>query len=231
MTSPAKLAGIVVNGARLKINTPEANGFIWLLSDDDNSMFPFFRSECGTFNDRCFAISDCEIIKEPVLELPPPPVITGTFLEDVPIYTVWQKRAIDCFQKMHDDAVIYHNGGTTGGLRVASGICDNITRYTDFDDSMSRVKDNLIRTLPSYSGEYHYPVKGTDEYPSAERAWDNIHDKWMGEYGASRLVQLGELIEAIKTRWDENLITALSPAQRMGLKIGDLVWHRERGEL
>lgn len=231
MTSPAQQAGIIENGARLIINNDRANGYIWILADDDNSPNPFFRSECGTFSRRCFAISDCEIIKEPVLELPPPPVISVNFLKDVPVYSVWQKRAINCFQKMHDDAVIYHNGGSTGGLRVSSGICDNITLYTDFDDSMSRVKDNLIRTLPSYSGEYHYPVKGTDEYSSAERAWDNIHDKWMCEYGASRLAQLGELIEAIKTRWDESLITQQSPAQRMGLKIGDLVWHRERGEL
>lgn len=234
MSTPAKLLGIFEHSTRLKINADGARGLVWLLVEDDNSNNPFFSSEDGTRRRECWTLRDCIIIAEQAIpQLAPPPVIEEIQLVAIPLpeRSFWQERAIECFSHMHAAAVNYRETKEPGMIRPGAGICDNIERFTNHDDEMVYVKDNLIRTLPSYSGAWHYPVKNTDAHDNAERAWDYTENKWLGDYGANRLEQLGELVEAIKTRWDDNLIIRQSPAYQRGIKVGDIVWHRERNEL
>lgn len=235
MSTPAKQRGIIENVTQLKIDAYGARDLIWMLVEDDNSNNPFFSTVDGSRRRECWTLSDCIIIAEqftpaPVLQPPPAPIEAP--VPQIPtVTTVWQQRAIECFSNMHAAAVSYRATKDPGNLRPAAGICDNIERFTSNDDEMVYVKDNLIRTLPSYSGAWHYPVKHTASHESAERAWDYTENKWLGDYGANRLEQLGELVEAIKTRWDDNLIIRQSPAYQRGIKVGDIVWHRERNEL
>lgn len=67
MTTPAQEAGFIVNVTRLKVSNPEHarynDGEVWLLSTDDRSGLPFFRSEVGNKTE-CFFIEDMEIIPE-----------------------------------------------------------------------------------------------------------------------------------------------------------------------
>lgn len=248
MTTPAQQAGIIPNVTRLRIDQNGARDSVWLLSSDDGTTLPYFKRENGTVGEECFFLNVCTIIEDesvpaaPVapqaVMLAPPITICGETLQivthnpAVAPMTVWQRRAVDCFETMYVAADKYRRTGERGSLRYEYGICDNITRFTDYDDEMTNVKDNLIRSLPSYSGSYHYPVKPTEDHSSAERAWDYSGNKWEGGYGKNRLDQLGELVEALKSeRWDDELIGKQTPATRLGLKIGDIVWHRDRNEL
>lgn len=231
MSTPAQIAGIIPHKTRLRIEQSGAEGFVWMIVDDDGTTIPYFSTECGTRTLECWSIEKCVVIEEqdalppapdsslPVAILAPPPV---------PVYTQWQQRALDCFGAMYAAAKLYRETSDCGELRASCGICDNIERFTDYSSEMTFVKDNLIRTLPSYSGSYHYPVKNTEAHTSAERAWDYTTDKWLLDYGANRMEQLAELIDAIKNKWDNSLIRTQTPAQRLGLKIGDVVWHRDR---
>lgn len=65
MTTPAKHAGIF-EGVRLKHTDTGSHyaDYVWLISDDDGSNCPWFRSECGKYNKACHYVSDFEIIKE-----------------------------------------------------------------------------------------------------------------------------------------------------------------------
>ena len=251
MTTPAQKAGIIPNVTRLRIDQNGARDSVWLLSSDDGTTLPYFKRENGTGGEECFLLNVCTIIEDesvpaapaaPVapqaVMLAPPITICGETLQivthnpAVAPMTVWQRRAVECFETMYVAADKYRRTGERGSLRYEYGICDNITRFTDYDDEMTNVKDNLIRSLPSYSGSYHYPVKPTEDHSSAERAWDHSGNKWQGGYGKNRLDQLGELVEALKSeRWDDELIGKQTPATRLGLKIGDIVWHRDRNEL
>lgn len=237
MTTPAQQAGIIPNVTRLRIDQNGARDSVWLLSSDDGTTLPYFKRENGTVSEECFFLSSCTPIDdEGVPAVPVQPFLPAATQEPVPVpkpaYTEWQRRAVDCFETMYVAADKYRRTGERGSLRYEYGICDNITRFTDYDDEMTNVKDNLIRSLPSYSGSYHYPVKPTEDHSSAERAWDHSGNKWQGGYGKNRLDQLGELVEALKSeRWDDELIGKQTPATRLGLKIGDIVWHRDRNEL
>jgi hypothetical protein len=116
------------------------------------------------------------------------------------------------------------------------GICDNIGRgnWRSSEINMfSRVKDNLIRRLPSYSGAYHFPVRHPDFMTDtdqatikAEEAWNGNTNKWEGEYGANRLTQLKELIQHCLNDWSDELTSDMTPAQRVGIVKGETICQR-----
>ena len=144
--------------------------------------------------------------------------------------TTLQTAALKTFQSMYNAAVEYRAGRSTT-LNTGYGICDNIERYANAAETttraMSEVKENLIRNTPSYSGEYNYPVK-CPTGGEAHAAFNRNSDKWSGDYGLNRLTQLGEMIELIKTQWNDNLVHRQTPAVRNGLSVGDLViWKRD----
>ena len=135
-----------------------------------------------------------------------------------------QQNAIYCFQSMLVAAQTYRqNGSEVNGFRFRDGICSNVENMSapEHHESLSNVKDNLIRTLPSFSGEYHYPVKATAGL-TPEGAWDTYNDKWAGDYGSNRIVQLIELISATEQRWDDALLGHMTPCQRNGWAVGNV---------
>lgn len=153
-------------------------------------------------------------------------------MKETPAMSRRQADALRLFQNMYDAAKHYRATGEAPKLSTAYGICNNIENF--YEDSMSiteneaeRIKDNLIRAVPSYSGEYHYPVRSDVEGRSAEWAWDRTSNRWDDQYGANRLEQLGELCEAIRNRWDEKLTQRMTPAQQYGLSVGDVVMHED----
>lgn len=252
MNSPAQQAGFIVNVTRLKINNPEhsrySQGLVWLLREDDETNLPFFKSECGTVSNECFFIADLSIIPNEVpAPLPVPsapivisfdsdaPVAPALTLEKAPlpvapVYTELQQKAINTFQAMYDDAVAYREGRDTR-LNGDYGICDNIDRYASragsYEGQMSEVKENLIRQTASYSGNYTYPVPCPDG-GDASNAFSRHSNKWRGAYGLNRLVQLEQLVELIKTKWDDSMVNRKTPAFRNGLKVGYIVRHTRR---
>jgi hypothetical protein len=154
------------------------------------------------------------------------------------IYTPLQKNAVDTFEAMLEAVTLYRAAPIANprpnGLTYSYGICDNIETFArkagaDYSQ-MAWVKENLIRRVPSYSGEYHYPVKGVNGQSPTE-SFGSITDKWGGEYGANRMLQLGELVHAIKTEWDDSLVGSLTPCRRMGYKVGDIFQYKDDGEL
>ncbi|ATN92860.1 hypothetical protein QGX11_gp097 [Pseudomonas phage PPSC2] len=175
--------------------------------------------------------------------LPPPPV-DMSFLDDfvgVPAipspYTDLQQTAINVFQAMYDAAVAYRNGATDGlsvKLNPDYGICDNIDRFANANGShetpMSEVKENLIRQTEIYSGNYTYPVPCPDG-GDASNAFSRHCAKWNGPYGLNRLIQLGQLIDLIKSdKWDDSMVKRKTPAFRNGLTVGDMVVSTRRTE-
>lgn len=152
-------------------------------------------------------------------------------------YTTLQKQALDCFVTMYNRAEQVRNGDSISDslFYVGYGICDNIGRTKPTGastDTLSTVKDNLIRRTPSYSGNYHYPVSCPDnpgDIDAADSAWGNHNNKWTGAYGANRLKQLAELIELVKTVWDDKLGQDQTPAARVGLIEGVSIvqWRRD----
>lgn len=143
--------------------------------------------------------------------------------------TTNQAIAIECFSNMLAAAESYHETGSMPDQLQRYGICDNISEFTEgrYVDMVAAVKDNLIRRTPSYSGCYHYPVPADSNDPcDAESAFDNSANKWAGDYGLRRMQQLRELIELCNTKWDEALTGRLSPAKRLGIKVGDFMQDR-----
>ena len=156
-------------------------------------------------------------------------------------YTTLQKQALDCFTTMHARAVQVRNGDSISDslFYVGYGICDNIGRCKPSGantDTLSTIKDNLIRRTPSYSGNYHYPVScpnTPNDIDAADSAWGNHNNKWQGAYGANRLKQLEELIELVKTQWSDTLGQDQTPAFRVGLIEGVSIvqWRREPDQM
>ena len=184
-------------------------------------------------------------IWEPSFELAPqqpaivPPVparsiVCSPTLPVVPaapvVYTELQQKAINTFQGMYDAAVA-HREGRESRLNGDYGICDNIDRFASlagsYESQMSEVKENLIRQTAMYSGNYTYPVPCPDG-GDASSAFSRHSNKWRGDYGLNRLVQLEQLIELIKTKWDDTLVNRKTPAFRNGLKVGDVVRYTRR---
>lgn len=253
MTTPAQQAGFIVNVTRLKINNPEhgrySQGLVWLLREDDTTSLPFFKSECGTVSNECFFVGDLSIIPNEVPAPLPVPVMTmqeaiaaplpvapaltleKAPLQVAPVYTDLQQKAINTFQEMHTEAVKYREGQESR-LNGNYGICDSIDRFAraagSSETPMSEVKENLIRQTASYSGNYTYPVP-CPEGGDANRAFSNHGNKWRGAYGLNRLIQLEQLIELIKTKWDDTLVNRKTPACRNGLVVGDVVRYTNRG--
>jgi hypothetical protein len=106
------------------------------------------------------------------------------------------------------------------------GICDNIARCAPpsaDDNILSMVKDNVIRRVPSYSGNYHYPVHhpmprdGRSLVDEAENAYCEFSNKWADGYGANRVQQLRELVDYVTNQWDDELTQSMTPAKRVGI--------------
>lgn len=249
MTTPAQQAGFVLNVTRLQLtgndgdyNANDQEKF-FVMSHDDGSNCPYFtREETGT--KLCAYVRDMSIVQQPAV-LPPPVPVDMSFLDDfvgVPAapspYTDSQQTAINVFQAMYDAAVAYRNGATDGlavKLNPDYGICDNIDRFANANGShetpMSEVKENLIRQTEIYSGNYTYPVPCPDG-GDASNAFSRHGNKWNGPYGLNRLLQLGQLIELIKSgKWDDSMVRRKTPAFRNGLTVGDMVMYTRRTDV
>lgn len=157
---------------------------------------------------------------------------------------VHQKHAISTFTVMLERALKYRenpNDNDTDFFYPDYGICDNIGRCSPHDadvNIMSLIKDNVIRRLPSYSGNYHYPVlhpsprDGKDLGDEAENAYCEFSNKWADGYGAERVQQLRELLDHVTNNWDDSFVTTLSPAMRVGIiKDITVVQRKSDGEL
>lgn len=221
--TPAMAMGIIENVTRLK--RWEDDNYVWLLSDDDGTTCPFFKSECGSETDRVFTLSSLTIIETALLRMLPPTPPTGFEVGAKPaVESKAQRQALATFKTMRGRAQQILNGENVSEelFYTGYGICDNISRCRPSDantEQMAMIKDNLIRRVPSYSGNYHYPVScpnnpGVD---GADSAWSNNSNKWTGGYGKNRLTQLEELIYAIQNNWDEKLTEEMTPATRVGL--------------
>jgi hypothetical protein len=135
-----------------------------------------------------------------------------------------QEQALKTFNTMRTRAIQSRNGEDVSDtlFYTGYGICDNIHRCTPNganSDTMALIKDNLIRRVPSYSGNYHYPVPCPNEAGgnAAENAWGRSSNRWTDAYGTNRLIQLEELIYKIEHEWDEKFAEDMTPAQRVGL--------------
>jgi hypothetical protein len=135
-----------------------------------------------------------------------------------------QKQALDTFNTMRTRAIQHRNGEHVSDslFYTGYGICDNISRCMPQNASseiMALIKDNVIRRVPSYSGNYHYPVNCPTDTGSdaAENAWGRHSNKWADAYGALRLAQLEELIDIIENKWDDSLARTMTPATRVGI--------------
>lgn len=225
--TPAKRRGIFEN-VQLKMTGDRSirvlgaghsamKNVIWVLVRDDGGDAPYFKSVCGSYDKRALYAEDFTPIDNEV------PAVTHEVENDG--YTVNQRNAVKTFTTMLERAKLYRENGTRELFDPESGICDNISNCRPNGagyDEMYKVKDNVIRIVPSYSGNYHYPVKhpyGGDP----ESAWDDSSNKWSGDYGAQRIIQLEELIEHIKTKWNENLVTNMTPAMQRGIVLMETV--------
>lgn len=59
MTTPAQEKGFIENATRFKLSSvaghaPSMTDLVWRLTQDDGTLYPFFSSECGRFEDSCF---------------------------------------------------------------------------------------------------------------------------------------------------------------------------------
>lgn len=142
---------------------------------------------------------------------------------------VQQQYAITTFATMLARAEAYqaNPSANDGDLFYPNyGICDNIARCSPSgadDNVLAMVKDNVIRRVPSYSGNYHYPVKHpapkenrtiSDE---AENAYCEFSNKWADAYGNNRIQQLRELLDYVTNQWDDALTQTMTPATRVGI--------------
>lgn len=216
MTTPAKQRGIIERVTHLKLTDSSGHSsswknMVWIMCQDDGSSCPFFSSKCGEVSSVCFELEEL-VIADPALVAAQSKLV--------------QNQAIETFKKMLDLANHYIvTGERLSGFNHKHGICDNISECRPDGsnyDTMYRIKDNVIRRLPSYSGSYHYPVRGLVEFDytteqSAEHAWSQLEDRWMGEYGANRILQLTELLDHVTNKWDDNLTQKMTPAQQNGI--------------
>lgn len=247
MTTPAQDKGIIVNVTRLKLtgndgdysNYKSRQNKVWILSSDDGSSCPYFDAVDGSETNFCAYVRDFSVTQE-VPAVPARTIqIDFSALETRTVNTI-QSQAIATFNTMRNRAIAHRNGESQSDslFYTGYGICDNIHRCMPdgaSSDTMALIKDNLIRRVPSYSGNYHYPVnhpKGgstqKERSQAADNAWCEFNNKWGGEYGALRLAQLEELIEHIENKWDDALAKDMTPATRVGLVVGvSLVEYRD----
>lgn len=248
MTTPASTRGIIANVTRLKMvgeqtieaynndsTTKNWKNQVWRLIEDDGSHSPYFGTDDLSVTKQSCDLSDFEIVgQEAIAEID----------IDENGYTKTQRGAITTFVNMlnrANDHVTIPGSLETRSFNPQYGICDNIERCTPpgvCDNQMAHVKDNLICLTQSYSGSPSYPVSCPDNTDpdramrAAERAWDNSSDKWVDAYGQMRVLQLSEIIELIKTKWDESLVSKKTPAKRMGLVVREsIVMHIENNTL
>lgn len=145
----------------------------------------------------------------------------------------YQAIAIATFTNMLNRAKAFRDGENVerDSFSYKYGICDNIRscipeeyRNDDIYVKMYHVKDNIVRRVKSYSGNYHYPVRSA--IPSsdssriasdAESAYDSSSDKWSGAYGANRYKQLEEVVDFIKNNWSDVLTEDRTPCERVGI--------------
>ncbi|WKV20532.1 hypothetical protein 16Q_139 [Pseudomonas phage 16Q] len=154
------------------------------------------------------------------------------------VMSVVQQQAFNCFTTMLRLAQLVAAGNEPGDelFYTGYGICDNISRCKTNDadsEQLSMIKDNLIRRLPSYSGNYHYPVscpENPKNVDAADNAWSNHCNKWTGAYGSNRIKQLEELIHVIEHEWKEEYGKGMTPSQRVGLIEGVSVVKRTSNE-
>lgn len=260
--TPAQAKGINLGKV---VRLTKAYGNVWKVGDlikmtiDDNTREPRFE-HCETGRSRYIRIADIELLPE-LTPMPPLPVMPQglidslqngfaparmitinltTDAEPMP-YTPIQKQALDCFNTMHTRAVAVRNGESISDslFYTGYGICDNISRCkpTGSDgDVLATIKDNLIRRVASYSGNYHYPVScptTPNDVDAADTAWSRHNNKWTGAYGTNRLVQLEQLIDMVKNHWTDALAKDMTPAARIGLVEGLTIvqWKREPEQL
>jgi hypothetical protein len=135
-----------------------------------------------------------------------------------------QQQAVTTFKTMLARAMAHRNGDNVEDslFYTGYGICDNIERCMPEGSSstiIALIKDNLIRRVPSYSGNYHYPVScpETSGSEGADSAWSRHSNKWAGAYGQNRITQLNELIDMIENKWDDSFAQNMTPAVRVGI--------------
>lgn len=160
----------------------------------------------------------------------------------------YQAIAVATFTNMLNRAKAFRAGENVDNdeFSYRYGICDNIRRsipedYQNDDMSvkMAHVKDNVVRRVESYSGNYHYPVRSgvpskdvSRIAPDAENAYDSSGDKWSGNYGASRYQQLEQIIDFIKNKWEDVLTEDRTPCERVGIVRHETVLvHKHNKEL
>lgn len=236
--TPANRAGIMLN-SRLKMTGDKSvqvlgssfNHYkdrVWLLAEDDSSECPYFKSEDGEFKRVCLYFSDFTPINKLEEE-------KQTVEVENDVYTTSQRHAVKTFSTMLERATAYRETGNynENEFYPRYGICDNVDKCrpqgSSYED-MYRVKDNVICLTPSFSGNYHYPVQnpsprdGRSIEDEAEVAWDNNElNKWDGAYGGERVKQLSEILEHVKHKWDESLVSTMTPAQRRGINDKSIV--------
>ncbi|AMR57881.1 hypothetical protein vB_PsyM_KIL4_0157 [Pseudomonas phage vB_PsyM_KIL4] len=242
--SPSQKMGLIVGVTKVRligIDTSYRAGKVYVLKEDDNSDFPFFHEVGNKHSLECFSLSRLEIVPE-LAPLPnlhpcqlPQPVDTVTTEMSViqgqvlSCFTTMLKRAKHVATGMEPSEELFYTG---------YGICDNIGRCKPNDadtEQLSMIKDNLIRRVPSYSGNYNYPVscpENPDNVDAAYNAWSKHRNKWTGAYGANRIKQLEELIHIIEHEWKEEYAKEMTPSQRIGLIVGvSVVKHTSSGKL
>lgn len=231
MTTPAQKANIKV-GTQVVLNTDDFNkipgfsrGDILIMKYDDETTWPLFQNASRTEE----LWIPLKSIKKIVPEAPEAASIASLMPESLATLSVpmsdIQRQALSCFNTMLRRAQLVAAGSEAGDelFYTGYGICDNISRCKPNDadtEQLSMIKDNLIRRVPSYSGNYHYPVscpENPKDVDAADNAWSNHRNKWTGAYGANRITQLEELIYIIQNEWKEEYAKEMTPSQRVGL--------------
>ncbi|UAV84633.1 hypothetical protein PHB09_138 [Pseudomonas phage PHB09] len=229
MTTPAQKMGLILGVTKVRIADSERAGYragrIYVLKEDDNSDCPFFHELGNKHALECFSLSRLEIVTEApqapsIARLVPEAIVTFS----APMSDI-QRQALSCFNTMLRRAQLVAEGNAPGEdvFYTTYGICDNIRRCMPTgadDDQLAVIKDNLIRRVPSYSGNYHYPVscpENPNNVDAADNAWTSHTNKWTGAYGANRIKQLEELIYIIENEWKDEYAKDMTPAQRVGL--------------
>lgn len=240
--SPSQKMGLIVGVTKVRltgIDTSHRAGKVYVLKEDDNSDSPFFREVGNKHSLECFSLHQLEILPEvetapSIARLVPEPLVTFSY----PVSGSSSAQALSCFNTMLTRAQLVAAGSEPDGelFCTADGICDNISRCKTNDadsEQLLLIKENLIRRVPSYSGNYHYPVscpENPNNVDAAGYAWSKHSNKWTGAYGANRIKQLEELIHIIEHEWKEEYAKDMTPSQRVGLIEGVSVIKRNSDE-